>query len=82
MIFLTLTFLPKIKFSDFRNSKMTILTVLEALNFNFGDFLQFLMVELYQKTKFRAPKSVEMAVLNSSHSWNWFHVKCEWKKNS
>ena len=41
--------LLEIKFEDFRSAKSAILTHLEALNFDFYAFLQFLEAEIEQK---------------------------------
>ena len=43
------------------SSKTAILTKLEALNFEFDDFLQFLRWEFYQNQKSKASKTAKMA---------------------
>ena len=54
MIFLSLDkILREINFGDSRSAKSAILTHLEALNFDFCEFLHFLKAEIYKSTKFR-----------------------------
>ena len=48
--------LLEIRVGDFGGQKTAILTQLEALNFNFDEFLHFLKSELTKLTKSRAPK--------------------------
>ena len=59
--FLPLRFYVKSLFNDFRVSKTAILTILEALNVDFGKFLNFLKAEIYQNQKSRASKTAKMA---------------------
>ena len=63
-IFLPLAFYLKSFFDDFKGSKTAILTILEALNVEFGKFLNFLKAEIYQNQKSRASKTGKMADLN------------------
>ena len=52
--------LREIDFGDSRSAKSTTFTHLEALNF---EFLQFLKAEIHKKiTKFRAPKITKTAI--------------------
>ena len=53
--------LRKINFGLSRSAKSTILTHLEALNFDFYEFLHFLKDEIYQTTKFTAPEIAKTA---------------------
>ena len=55
--------LREINFKDPRSAKSAIVTHLEALNFNFHEFLHFLKGENYQITKFRALKMAKMTFL-------------------
>ena len=55
--FLPLRFYVKSFFDDFRFSKTAILTILEALNVDFGDFFK---AAIYQNQKFRASKTAEL----------------------
>ena len=59
--FSTNRFYVKSLFDAFKISKRAILTILKAVNVNFGKFLHFLKVEIYQNQTFRAGKSVKMA---------------------
>ena len=61
MIFLSFRFLCEINLGDFRGAKSAILIHLEALNFEFYVFLHFLNPEIYQITKFMAPKMEKTA---------------------
>ena len=58
--------------ADFRRSKIAILTILEALNFDFWEFQKFL--------KFKPAKIVKIAVFEAPKCHNRFHVKFEWQK--
>ena len=49
--------LCEINFWDSRGSKSTILTHLEALNFDFYEYLQFLKAEIYKFNKNQSPKN-------------------------
>ena len=63
---------------DSKSAKSAILTLLEALNFDFWEFLHFLKAEIAKLTKFRAPKMAKKAVLElpgSQNLKNWYHVK-------
>ena len=55
--------LREINFGYCRSAKSAILTHLDALNFDFHEFLHFLKAEITKLTKFRAPKRVETVVL-------------------
>ena len=59
--FLPLTFYVKSFFDDFKVSKTAILTILEAVNVDFGKFLYFLKAEIYQNKKSKASKTAKMA---------------------
>ena len=61
MTFLPLRFYVKSFFDDFRVSKTAILSILEALNVDFGKCLNFLKPEIFQNQKFRASKTGKMA---------------------
>ena len=47
--------LREINFGDFRSTKSTILTHLEALNFDQYEFLHFLVGDIYQISKIQTP---------------------------
>ena len=47
--------LREINFGDFRGAKFAISTHLEALNFDFHEFLHFLKAEIYQFNKSQSP---------------------------
>ena len=49
--------LREINFRDSRSAKSTILTHLEALNFDFYAFLHFLKAEIYQTNTIQSPKN-------------------------
>ena len=55
--------LREISFQDSRSAKSAISTHLEALNFDFCEFLHFLKVGIDQISHFRAPKVAKTAVL-------------------
>ena len=48
--------LREINFGDSKSAKSAILTHLEALNYDFIEFLHFWEAEIDQNNKFRAPK--------------------------
>ena len=52
--------LCEINFGDSRSAKSAILTHLEALNFDFCEFLHFLKAEIYQNN--RPPKTAKTAI--------------------
>ena len=54
--------LREITFGDSRSAKSAILTHLEALNFDFYEFLHFMKADIYQLTKFRHPEIAKTAV--------------------
>ena len=58
----------EIIFRDFRGPKNAILTHLEALDFDFHEFLHFQKAEIYLNQKFRAPKIVKIALFAILHS--------------
>ena len=60
--------LRQIKVGDSRIAKSAILTHLEALNFDFYEFLHFLKAELYPNKKFSAPEIAKMAFIELLHS--------------
>ena len=60
--------LREINFGNSRSAKFTILAHLVALNFDFYDILHFLEAQIYQITKFRAPRMAKTAVLELSES--------------
>ena len=49
--------LREINFEDSRSAKSSILTHLEALKFDFNEFLHFLKAEFYQINKIQGPKN-------------------------
>ena len=55
--------LREINFGGSRSAKSAISKHLEALNFDFCEFLHFLKAEIDQFNKFRATKIVNIAVL-------------------
>ena len=59
--FLPLTFYVKSFFDDFKVSKTAILTILDALNVDFGNFWK---AEICQIQKSRASKTAKMADLD------------------
>ena len=61
-IFLSLRFYVKLNFGDFRSAKYAILTHLEALNFDFHDFLHFENAEIDQKSKLRISKIAKSGI--------------------
>ena len=61
-------FLREINFKDIRGPTAAILAHLEAVNFDFYYFLQFLMVEIDPNSKFRG------IFWTSRTPGNWFHV--------
>ena len=82
--------LREINFEDSWSAKSAILTHLEALNFDFYEFLHFLRDEFTKWKKFKAPKIAKMAVfallkstkLISRKIWviqkSWkFYVHCD-----
>ena len=50
----------EINFRDFRGSKTAILAHVEALNFDFCEFLHFGKAEIYPNHEFIAPKIAKM----------------------
>ena len=50
-----------INFEESRSAKSAILTHLEALNFDFCEFLNFLEANVYPNQKFISPKIEKMA---------------------
>ena len=50
--------LREINFWDSKNAKLAILTHLEALNFDFQEFLHFLKAVIYQIDKIQSPKNI------------------------
>ena len=59
--------LREFSFEDSRSAKSAILTHLEALNFDFYEFLHFLVAELYPSQKFRALEIAKMAFFELLH---------------
>ena len=55
--------LREINFGDFRRAKSAIITLLEALNFSFYEFLRFLKAAIDQINKIQGPKNGKTAVL-------------------
>ena len=47
--------LREINFEDSRSAQLAILPHLEALNFDFCEFLHFLKAEIYQMNKIHSP---------------------------
>ena len=60
--------LREIKVNENRVSKSVFLPHLEALNFDFYEFLHFFMVEIVRLTKFKAPKMAKTAVFEFQDS--------------
>ena len=58
--------LREINFGDSRSAKSAILTHLEALNFDFNEFLHFLKAEFYQINQIQSSKNVKMAIFRIS----------------
>ena len=58
--------LRQINFADFRRAKSTILIHLEALNFDFYEFLHFLKAEIYQMNKIQSPKNGKNSIFRTS----------------
>ena len=54
--------LREIKNSESRGSKFAILTHLEALNFDFHEFLHILEAEKYQINKIQSPKIAKKVI--------------------
>ena len=81
-IFSPTQILREINFSIVKSSKTAILTILEALNFDFRENSTFQSVENSQNALIQSFKNVEMAVFCGLWNFpNWFHVKSEWQKN-
>ena len=55
--------LREINFEDFRSTKVAFSTHLEALNFDFHEFFQFVKAEIDKKPKFRVSKIAKRAFL-------------------
>ena len=55
--------LCEINFEDCRSAKSAILAHLEALNFDFDEFLHFLKAKIYQINKIQSPQNGKIAVL-------------------
>ena len=53
--------LCEINFWDSRSAQPAILPNLEALNFDFNDFIQLLRTEMYKKSNFSASETAKMA---------------------
>ena len=53
--FCIIQILREIKFEDFKSAKSAILPHLEALNFDFYEFLHFVKAEIYQMNIIRIP---------------------------
>ena len=51
----------KSNFGEFKRSKMSILVLLEVLNFDVSKFEPFLKSQIYQNSKLRVSEMVEMA---------------------
>ena len=51
MILLSLRFLHEIKFEDSRSAKSSIFAHLDALNFDFCEYLHFLLTDIFTKSK-------------------------------
>ena len=60
--------LREINFEGSRSAKSAILTLLEALNFDFSEFLHILKGECYQINKIQSPKMAKSPVLELLHS--------------
>ena len=58
--------LREINFLDSRSAKYAILAHLEALNFDFNEFLHFLKAKIYQKAKMQTPKNGKNGTLRTS----------------
>ena len=54
--------LREINFGDSTSAISAILTHLQALDFEFYEFLHYLMAEIKKSTKFRAPKRAKTAI--------------------
>ena len=81
-ITLPLWFYVKSILADLRRSKTAVLTILEALNFDFWkkishfksqNFPTFQNSELLKWSK--------LQILGLQNNQNWFHVKSKWQKN-
>ena len=82
--------IPKWKLSNFSAilnlheincSWFAILTILEALNFDFLGILHLKMSKIPKNSKFRADKVVKMAIFGLQNDQNWFHIKYDWQKS-
>ena len=62
-ICLPLRFYMKSNFGEFKQSKMSFLALLEALNFNFSKFEPFLKSQIYQNSNLTDSEMVKMAFL-------------------
>ena len=59
--------LREINFWDSKNAKLAILTHLEALNFDFQEFLHFLKAVIYQIDKIQSPKNGKNCSFSTSN---------------
>jgi len=57
----------EINFWDSKNAKLAILTHLEALNFDFQEFLHFLKAVIYQIDKIQSPKNGKNCSFSTSN---------------
>ena len=60
--------LREINFEDSRSAQLAILPHLEALNFDFCEFLHFLKAEIKPNPNFRAPEIAKMTFFELLHS--------------
>ena len=71
--------LREIILEDSASSKTVIFVVLEALNFDFGQFHPSKNCKNVSISKFKAFRDVKMAVFERLQSLHSFHVKSEWQ---
>ena len=69
-------------FGEFKRSKISFLTLLEVLNFDFIKFEPFLKSEIYQNSKFRVSEIVKMAIFEIQILPKLISPKIEWQIDS
>ena len=67
--------------ADFRRSKTTISTILEALNFNIGELHPWKCQKYPKIQNLVILKCIKYQFFAFKLTKTWFHVKSEWQKN-
>ena len=81
-IFLPLRFYVKSILVKSNRQKMSFLAILEARNFEHGEFLQIFMAQIYQKSNSKVSKTVKMTTFGTQTWPNLIPRKIEQQKNS